>query len=338
VSVFKKNLQNTNSTPAPGSSPSDSPWQPPTRSKWATLRREIWQYRYIYAMLALPLAFFIIFRYVPMYGIQLAFKEYSLRGIAESPWIGFGHFERMMIETDFFRALWNTLIISFQKIVFGFPFPIILAIMLNEVYMPRYKRFLQTVYTFPHFLSWIIVAGICLNLFGDAGAMKKIIEVMDPAMAKDWSFLYNNDTFRGFLVGTDIWKEAGWGTIIYLASIAGIDPALYEAATIDGCNRMQRIWYITLPGIASMIVIQFLLRVGGVMDGSFDQIFNLYSPPVYPSADTIDTFIYRITFQREVAVDMGFPTAVGLFKNVINFALLITANRVARIFGSDGII
>lgn len=289
-------------------------------------------------MLLFPIAFFIVFRYVPMYGIQLAFKEYSLRGIAASPWIGFDHFKRMMIETDFFRAFINTLIISFQKIVFGFPFPIILAIMLNEIYIPKYKRVLQTVYTFPHFLSWIVVAGICLNLFGDSGAMKKIIEVINPATANNWSFLYNGDTFRGFLVGTDIWKEAGWGTIIYLASIAGIDPALYEAATIDGCNRIAKIWYITLPGMVGMIVIQLLLRIGGIMDGGFDQVFNLYSPPVFPVADTIDTFIYRITFQREVAVDMGFPTAVSLFKNVINFILLIGANRFARAFGNDGII
>jgi len=316
----------------------NTPLKKTGKTHWASIRKEIWFYRYIYVMLALPIAFFIIFRYIPMYGVQLAFKEYSLRGIAASPWIGFGHFERMMIETDFFRALVNTLIISFQKIVFGFPFPVILAVMLNEIYMPKYKGLLQTVYTFPHFLSWIVVAGICLNLFGDAGAMKKIIEVMSPEMAKNWDFLYNDSTFRGFLVGTDIWKEAGWGTIIYLACIAGIDPALYEAATIDGCSRWQKILYITMPGLVSMIVIQLLLRIGGVMDGSFDQIFNMYSPPVYPVADTIDTFIYRITFQREVAVDMGFPTAVGLFKNVINFALLISANKFARAFGNDGII
>ena len=308
------------------------------KSSWKTIKKEIYYYRYIYLMLMLPIAFFILFRYVPMYGIQLAFKEYSLRGIAASPWIGLDHFKRMMIETDFFRALTNTLIISFQKIIIGFPFPIILAIMINEVYIPKYKRVLQTVYTFPHFLSWIVVAGICLNLFGDAGAMKKIIEIASPELAKNWDFLYNSDTFRGFLVGTDIWKEAGWGTIIYLASIAGIDPALYEAATIDGCNRWQKILYITLPGLVGMIIIQLLLRIGGVMDGSFDQIFNTYSPPVYPVADTIDTFIYRITFQREVAVDMGFPTAVSLFKNVINFVLLISANRFARAFGNDGII
>lgn len=308
------------------------------KSRWKAIKKEILYYKYIYLMLLFPLIFFIVFKYVPMYGLQLAFKEYSLRGIAASPWIGFDHFKRMMIEMDFFRALTNTLIISFQKIVIGFPFPIILAIMLNEVFVPKYKRVLQTIYTFPHFLSWIIVAGICLNLFGDAGAMKKIIESINPAAAVDWSFLYNGNTFRGFLVGTDIWKEAGWGTIIYLASIAGIDPALYEAATIDGCGRWKRILYITLPGLVTMIVIQLLLRIGGVMDGSFDQIFNLYSPPVYPVADTIDTFIYRITFQREVAVDMGFPTAVGLFKNVINFILLIGANRFARAFGHDGII
>ena len=303
------------------------------------LWKTIWGYKYIYLMLLLPLAFFIVFRYVPIYGLQLAFKQYHLQGFAASPWIGMKNFNRMWVEADFFRSLINTLIVSFLKIAVGFPFPILLAILINEVYMPRYRKFLQTIYTFPHFLSWIIIAGICLNLFGESGAIKKLFMAVVPnsSIAQNWNFLYNTSIFRSFLVGTDIWKEAGWGTIIYLASIAGIDQSLYEAATIDGCNRLQRVRYITLPGITNMILIQFLLRVGGVMDGSFDQIFNLYSAPVYPVADTIDTFIYRITFQRQVASDFGFSTAVGLFKNVINFVLLVAANQIARAFGNDGI-
>ncbi len=314
------------------------PKKKPAR-KIGQLGKTIWSYKYIYLMLLVPMAFFAIFRYEPMYGLQLAFKQYHLQGIAASPWIGLANFNRMWVESDFYRAIVNTLIVSFLKIAIGFPFPILLAIMINEVYMPRYRKFLQTIYTFPHFLSWIIVAGICLNLFGDSGAIKKILLSISATreIGQNWNFLYNTGIFRSFLVGTDIWKEAGWGTIIYLASIAGIDPALYEAATIDGCNRVQRVWYITIPGIMNMIIIQFLLRVGGVMDGSFDQIFNLYSAPVYPVADTIDTFIYRITFQRQVAVDFGFSTAVGLFKNVINFVLLISANQIARAFGNDGI-
>ena len=273
-----------------------------------------------------------------MYGIILSWKEYSLRGIMASPWIGWVNFTRMMGEKEFFTAFYNTIIVSFIKILFGFPFPIILSLMINELYMPRYRKVLQTVYTFPHFLSWIIVAGICVNLFGDSGAIKKIAVLFDPSLTKNWDFLYNRGIFRSFLVATDIWKEAGWGTIIYLACIAGVDQSLYEAATIDGCNRYQKIIFITIPGIMSMIVIQFLLRIGGVMDGSFDQIFNLYTPAVYSVSDTIDTYIYRTTFQRGVALDFGYTTAVGLFKNIINFALLIGANGIARKFGNDGII
>ena len=307
------------------------------KGKGALLWKQIWYYKHIYLMLLLPIIFFLIFRYGPMYGLVLSWKKYSIRGIMASQWIGWANFHRMFAEKEFFTALANTVIVSFLKILFGFPFPILLALAINEIYMPRYRRVLQTVYTFPHFLSWIIVAGICVNLFGDSGAVKKIVVLLTGSV-QSWDFLYSTKIFRSFLVATDIWKEAGWGTIIYLASIAGVDQALYEAATIDGCNRVQKIIYITIPGIMSMIIIQFLLRVGGVMDGSFDQVFNLYTPPVYSVVDTIDTYIYRTTFQRGVASDFGYTTAVGLFKNVINFALLVGANQIARAFGNDGIL
>jgi putative aldouronate transport system permease protein len=215
--------------------------------------------------------------------------------------------------------------------------PIILAILINEIYLKRFKSVLQTVFTFPHFLSWIIVAGLVINFAGDTGVIKKVAVLFNPEYATTWDLLYNKGFFRGLLIFSDIWTEAGWGTIIYLASIASIDQSLYEAAVIDGCSRFKLIVYITIPGIASMIIIQFLLRVGFVMDGGFDQIFNLYSPPVYQVGDIIDTYIYRITFQRQVSVDFGFPTAVGLFKNVINFALLLIANTAAKKMGNDGI-
>jgi len=309
------------------------------KSKYARLRKEIWSYRYIYLMLLLPMAYFIIFKYAPMYGLQLAFKEYMLnKGITGSPWIGLEHFKRMTLEPEFFRAFTNTIIISFYRIVFGFPFPILLALMINEMYTPRYRRLTQTIYTFPHFLSWVIVSGLVLNLLGDSGAVKKIILLISPEAAKNWNLLYDQTKFRALLIATDIWKEAGWGTIIYLAAITGVDPALYEAATIDGCGRIQKIWYVTLPSIMSIIIIQLLLRVGWVMEAGFDQVFNLYSAPVYPTGDILDTYIYRITFQRGVSVDMGFPTAVGLFKNIINFALIMVANSLARRAGHDGIV
>ena len=280
-------------------------------------------YRWIYLMLIPCIAYFVIFKYVPMYGIQLAFKDYVLKGIAASPWNDFAHFKYMMSEPQFLPALRNTLIISFYRILFGFPFPILLAIMINEVYMPRYKKVLQTIYTFPHFLTWVVMAGIMLNLLGSTGMVRKICELFVPGIGENWNLLYNKSAFRSILVISDIWKEAGWGTIIYLASITGIDQSLYEAATIDGANRFQRIWYITIPGIMNMIAIQFVLRVGAVMEGGFDQIFNLYTAPVYDTGDIIDTYIYRLSFVKSSGVNLGFPTAVGLFKNVINFILLM---------------
>lgn len=289
-------------------------------------------------MLLPGIAFFVIFKYVPLYGIQLAFKDYMLAGIEASPWNNFEHFKYMMLEPEFLPALRNTLIISFMRIIIGFPFPILLAILINESYTPRYTKVLQTIYTFPHFLSWVLLAGIMLNLLGTNGMVRKVVMVFDQAAAENWNLLYDGNSYRWMLVFTDMWKEAGWGTIIYLASIAGVDQSLYEAAVIDGCNRLQKIWYITLPGIASMIAIQFVLRVGSIMEGGFDQVFNTYTPPVYAKGDIIDTYIYRISFVRASGVNLGFPTAVGLFKNVINFILLISANLVTKALGQETIL
>ena len=311
--------------------------RPPKRSFQHTLR-VMWDYRWIYLMLLPCLAYFIIFKYVPMYGIQLAFKDFKIAGIAASPWNNFEHFKYMMSEPQFLPALRNTLIISFYRILFGFPFPILLAIMINEVYMPRYKRVLQTIYTFPHFLTWVVMAGIMLNLLGSTGMVRKVSEIFVPGIGENWNLMYNKNAFRTILVVSDIWKEAGWGTIIYLAAITGIDQSLYEAATIDGANRFQRIWYITLPGMINMIAIQFVLRVGAVMEGGFDQVFNLYTAPVYETGDIIDTYIYRLSFIKSTGINLGFTTAVGLFKNVINFILLMLANGVTKALGQETVL
>ena len=304
------------------------------------LVREMWRYRWIYLMLLPALTFFVIFRYIPMYGLQLAFKSYVLKGIAASPWNDFAHFKYMFTEPGFMPAFRNTLILSFMRILVGFPVPIILAFLINECYTPRYRRVLQTVYTFPHFLSWVLLSGIILNLFGTNGMVRKVVYMFSQTAGENWNFLYDSSIFRWVLVVSDIWKEAGWGTIIYLAAIAGIDPSLYEAATIDGCNRWQRIWFVALPGIMGMVAIQFVLRVGGVMEGGFDQVFNLYTPPVYTVGDIIDTYIYRLSFgdASSSAPDFGFPTAVGLFKNVINFTLMMVANGVTKAMGQETIL
>ena len=201
----------------------------------------------------------------------------------------------------------------------------------------KYKRVLQTIYTFPHFLSWVVLSGIILNLFGDTGVIKKVAVIFDPQLQDTWNVLYNTAYFRTLLIVSDIWKEGGWGTILYLAAITGIDPSLNEAATIDGANRFQRIIHITLPSILDLVVIMFILSVGNMMNANFDQIFNLYSAPVYKVADVFDSYVYRLTFQSTTVMDYGFSTAVGLFKNVINFALLLGANYCSKAAGGDGI-
>ena len=317
-----------------------------TKKGWRLLGKMIWRYKWIYLIMLLPgLALTIVFRYLPLPGILLAFKTYkplfgdsSLYGfLGASPWVGMDQFMRVFSEPAFWTATRNTVVISLLKLLVGFPFPIVLAILLREMTGKRYKRVLQTVYTFPHFLSWVVLAGIMLNLFGDTGALKKIAMLFDPDIASGWNILYNTRTFRTMLILSDVWKEGGWGTILYLAAITGIDPSLNEAATIDGANRFQRIWHITLPGILNLIGIQFILAVGGMMNANFDQVFNLYSEPVYSVGDVIDTYVYRITFAVGRPMDYGFSTAVGLFKNVINFALLLVANKVSKLAGGDGI-
>lgn len=306
----------------------------PFKSKLKKLWSDIVYYRYIYLMLLPGIAFFVLFRYVPMYGIQLAFKNFrSSLGISKSPWIGLENFRLLLKEKDFLNAFTNTFIISFMKIGFGFPAPIILAILINELRMRKYKRALQTVLTFPHFLSWVILSGILMNLFASTGAVNNFLTVIG---AEKQNFLMNKGTFRYLLVFTDMWKEAGWGTILYLAAIAGIDPTLYEAATVDGANRFHKIIYITWPGIIGMAVVLLTLNLGHIMEAGFEQVFNLYNAAVREVADIIDTYVYRISFQQRS--DFGFSTAVGLFKGIVNLVLLLTANKASKFLGQDGIL
>ena len=314
---------------------------------WRLLAKIIWKHKFVYLLMIAPaLLLVFLFRYLPMPGIFLAFQTFKPtfgKGglydfLVSSDIVGLKNFNRMLIEPGFWVAMRNTIIISLMKLAIGFPFPIILALMINEVYLRKFKRVTQTIFTFPHFLSWVVVAGIMLNIFGDSGAIKKLFVLFEPSYQNNWNFLYNTAYFRWLLVFVDIWKEAGWGTILYLAAIAGIDQSLYEAAIVDGCGRIKRIVYITMPGIIGMVVIMFILSIGNIMNANFDQVFNMYSAPVFRVGDVIDTYIYRLTFQSTTLMDYGFTTAVGLFKTVINFALLVSANMLARRAGYDGII
>lgn len=303
-----------------------------------SIKKRIFEYRYVYALIALPFLYFLIFRYLPLYGIILAFKQYTLAGIIKSPWVGFANFERMWISPDLIRALKNTLIISIYRIVFGFPFPVMLALIINEIRAPRFSRIMQVTYTVPHFLSWVVVGGLITIVLGDSGIVKNILNQISPPLAANYNILYNARLFRGLLVSSALWKEIGWSTIIYLAVITSIDQSLYESAIIDGCNRFQLMIYITLPSMVSLFCIQLVLSLGVVMDGAFDQVFNLITPPTISTGDTIDTYIYRQSFQTNVAMDYGYTTAVGLFKNVINFILLLTTNRIVRKMGGTTIL
>jgi putative aldouronate transport system permease protein len=277
-------------------------------------------------MLLPTVLFYLIFAYVPMYGVTLAFKDfnYSL-GIMGSPWNGLQNFKEVLRNPDFMNAFKNTLFISFGRLIFEFPMPILLAILLNEMRNGRMKRIFQTVFTFPHFISWVVLSGIVTSLLSDQGIVNQLLQLM--GMGKN-TLLTNNESFLGLLFASNIWKEVGWSAIIYLAAIAGINPELYEAAAIDGANRFQQLKAITWPVLRVTAAILLILAVGGIMNGGFDQIFNLYNPAVYQRSDILDTFVYRSAFTD--ATGFGFSTTVGLLKSVINCLLLFFANFVVK--------
>ena len=297
------------------------------------LLKQIAKNRTVYLFLGLSLVWYIIFCYGPMYGLVLAFKDFNARkGILGSEFVGLKHYVELFGNRDFFLALRNTLIISLERILFEFPVPIIIALLLNEMRGGRYKKTLQTVFTFPYFLSWVVVGSIVLNMLGSDGVINNLILI---AGGEKQQFLANKTLFLPLIYLTSIWKTAGWTSIIYLSSINGVSPELYEAAMIDGANRFQRMTHVTLPCIRSTIVILLLLAIGNTMNAGFDQIFNMYNPTVQPISDILDTYIYRVTFQT--SGDFGFSTAVGLFKSVINFALLYMFDHMAKMLGEEGL-
>lgn len=294
------------------------------------LYREIRRYRSVYPLLLFGVAFFLVFAYYPMYGITLAFKHYSIgKGISGSDWVGLANFTKLFDRSEFWSVLNNTIVISLLKTIAFFPAPILLAILINEVGR-RLARTLQIVYTLPHFLSWVTISAIMMNLLASSGAVNGLIEMLGGEKV---GFLNEGALFRFLLVFTEIWKEAGWSCIIYMAAIAGIDQSQYESAIIDGASRFQKAVYITLPSLKNVAAILLLLSLGNVMNAGFDQIFNMYNPTVYNAADILDTYIYRISFMQ--AADYGLSTAVGLFKGVINCALLLFANYIAGKMSSE---
>lgn len=293
----------------------------------------VYNARFLYLLILPALIFYIVFNYYPMYGLTLAFKQFRADlGIMNSPWIGFDKFELLFRDSLFFRALGNTIVISIQRILFQFPVPIILALLMNEVKSGKLRRTMQTVFTFPNFVSWVIISGIVVNFLSSEGALNGLLKAMG---LPETSFLTSTSAFRPILYISQNWKGAGWFSIIYLSAITGIEQEQYESAMIDGASRMQKILHITLPGISSTIMVTFILAAGGIMNAGFDQVFNMYNPAVYEVADIFDTYIYRITFNS--ATDFSFSAAVSLFKSVANFAMLIICDRVVKMTGRRGL-
>lgn len=299
------------------------------RSLWA----EIVQNKEIY-LLALPaIVWYLVFCYGPMGGLTLAFKSFKAKlGILGSPWVGMKNFESLFRDSSFFNAVGITLWINVVELLLCFPMPILIAIMLNELRLGKYKKILQTIFTFPHFLSWVIVGSIIKNLLSVDGVFNGIMANlgMDQVV-----FLGDRKLFRPLIYITEIWKEAGWSSIIYLAAISGIEQQQYEAAEIDGASRMQRILYITLPSLLPTVAVMLILQMGGIMGGHFDQIYNLQNDIIAPAAETLNLYIYRITFKR--TPNYGFSTAVSLFCSVVNMVLLLGTNKLAERFGGTGL-
>ncbi|MEN6313700.1 MAG: ABC transporter permease subunit [Clostridiaceae bacterium] len=296
--------------------------------------KKVYKGRYIYLLILPSVLFFIIFHYVPIYGIQLAFREFSYSGsFVGGKFIGLQNFRDLITEIEFWRAFKNTMIISFLNVILTFPLPIILAVLMNELLHKKFKTVVQTVVTLPHFISWVVVGGMAFNLLAHQGAINNLLEILG---FDRFNFLMNPGIFRYLLVFSGAWKEVGWASIIYLAVIATIPPELYEAATVDGANRFHKIRYITWNGMKSMVILQLILAIGYMAQGNFMQVLLFYNPAVYSTGDIIDTYVYRLSFQR--GVDFSFTTAVGLFRGVAGMILLLCANFLARRFGQKGVL
>ena len=289
----------------------------------------------LHLVMILPvLAQFIIFKYLPLYGVLLAFKDYRiLQGIGESPWVGFFNFERLFTSLEFFRVFKNTIVLALLNFVFGFPAPIILALMINEMRAKRFKRISQTLSYLPHFISWVILAGIFIEILSPSrGPINAILKALGMNTI---FFLGDPAWFRPTLVITSIWKGIGWGSIVYLAALGGINEELYDAARVDGCGRFKRILHVTIPGILPVIIIMLILASGDLVSDNFDQVFNLQNDGVINNVgDVLGTYIYRQGIKN---LDYSFSTALELFRNIISLILVLTTNKISKLVGEYGL-
>ncbi|WP_242697997.1 ABC transporter permease [Bacillus sp. SD088] len=303
--------------------------RPPQKNVW----KRIWKERYLTLLLLPGLIYFIVYKYIPMAGNIIAFQDYSaFKGFWDSEWVGLQHFKTIFADKEVIRVLWNTIYLSFLQIVFAFPISIVLALMLNEVRSSVFKRVVQSIVYLPHFLSWVVVIGIVTVVLKSNGIVNSFLGSvfgMEPI-----GFLQEPAWFMPLIVLEVIWKESGWGTIIFLAALSGISPTLYEAASVDGAGRLRKIWHITLPALKSTIIILLILRLGSVLDVGFEQIYLMLTPFTMEVGNVLDTFVYYKGIQNS---DFSFATAVGLFKSVVGFILIVGANRLAKRFGEEGV-
>ncbi|WP_188997220.1 ABC transporter permease [Paenibacillus nasutitermitis] len=280
-------------------------------------------------MFAPVILFYLIFKYLPMLGVVIAFKDYNfIQGIMNSPWVGWKHFRVLFDNPQSLEIIRNTFVLGLLTVLIGFPFPIILAILLNEVRRMWFKRIVQTLVYLPHFFSWVIVGGVVLTLFSQESGI--VNHLLMRVTGEAYPFLYKSGSWIVIFLGSGIWKETGFAAIIYLAALSSIDTSLYEAAGIDGANKWKQIIHITIPGIASTIIIMFILSIGNVLEVGFDKVFVLQNPVVSSVSEVISTYIYRIGIE---GAQFSFTSALGLFESVVGLVLVLLANRTARKFG-----
>jgi len=284
---------------------------------------------FIYAIFTAVIAYYTIFKYIPMYGVLIALKRYSPPlGIMRSPWVGFVNFERFFSSVYFTRIFRNTILLNFYILLFAFPAPILFALMLNELRSRPFKRTVQTISYLPHFISLVIMSGIIIDFMGDRGAISSLLNILFGIKPRVW--LNEASAYRTIYVTSEIWKSLGWSAIIYLAALSNIDTELYDSAQIDGCGVFRKMWHVTIPGLASTITILFILRIGALLSIGSEKTLLLYNPNTYEVADIIATFVYRRGFGIDARADYSFSTAVDLFSATINLTLLTVANFLAR--------
>ncbi|MBO5384262.1 MAG: sugar ABC transporter permease [Ruminococcus sp.] len=300
---------------------------------WRAVKKDFSNCKYLYLMALPVIAFYIIFHYLPIYGVSIAFKQYSIAdGIFGSPWVGFKYFKEFFSSIYFERVMKNTLIISFYDLLVGFPMPIIFALLMNELRNVRFKKTVQTITYLPHFISMVVICGIIQDFFSSSGVVTSLIAFFGGPRI---NYVGSNDSFRHINVWTNLWQAIGWNSIVYLAALTGVDQQLYEAATIDGAGKFKQVIHVTIPGIASTVIVMLIMKIGKVLSVGHEKIILLYSPATYETADIISSFVYR----RGLGENMqySYSAAVGLFQSVVNLILILTANKLSKKFTDMGL-